>query len=823
MNIDVFISHHTDSSLHIVEGIVNKLEAIGIRCWYAPRNTEGAYASSIAKALNNCEIFLLILNRPASESFHVLNEIDMVCKRLANNEEVKILPFHIADDEITQDAQYYIGRIHWIDAMTPPMYQRIDELVERIADLLGKDVYLRESQNKDTGQDYRLIGKLPQAREIFNGREDLITKIHEKFLSGKRALFLEGIGGIGKSELAKQYALRYKDDYENILFVTYETSLEKLFYDSSAIVIKNLEPEQGEEEGQYFRRKLKILQNLTDEKTLLIIDNFDADTDPRLMEFLEGNYRVIFTTRNTHSGYSAIKVEAIHDIDILFEIFEQNYGITLSAEDRPYIEKIFEKVEYHTYTIELIAKQMEASFLGAQEMLEILSDRELRNRVSETVAGRKDRKTAFEHICSVYNVSKLSEEEKKVMMYLSMVGIQGIPAVRFRQWAELTSFETINQLIRKSWVRKESGQKISLHPLVKDVVCSMLNPSVETCRSFLENITVFCFRAWFRNYEENLAVAGNVLAVLEYFKIPDGRELEIFEPYISFLWQVGKFDDAIQYSHRLYQSCLDIYGEGSMKTGFAAKSLGGCYFNSRHLKESIPWYHQGLHCMLLSGEPENEDLAMSYEKVGRCYTWECEKDFAKAEENLKMALDIRMKLRAALRAGEKKTMLMKYEDYDLNRAEIRIGESYMELGRMYQILGDYKQALSYVTKQKEILETSCPEDLASIAYVYYDQGVCHYYLGLQEKEQGNTAFADKEWEQAEQKLKEALELNLKRRGPLAIDTMDNQEYLADVYAAMGRYGEASNGYMAVITMAEKLLGKDCERIASVKEKMKYKE
>lgn len=139
MDIDVFVSHHTKSSLHIVEGIVNKLESNGIRCWYAPRNTEGAYASSIVKAINSCSVFLLILNRPASESVHVLNEIDMACKRLTRNEDVKIIPFHVADEEIGDDAQYYLGRMHWIDAMTPPMYKRIDELVSHIYRLLGRD------------------------------------------------------------------------------------------------------------------------------------------------------------------------------------------------------------------------------------------------------------------------------------------------------------------------------------------------------------------------------------------------------------------------------------------------------------------------------------------------------------------------------------------------------------------------------------------------------------------------------------------------------------------------------------------------------------
>ena len=128
MDIDVFVSHHTSTSLHIVEAIVNKLEAAGIRCWYAPRDTEGSYAGIIAKAIASCRVFLLILNKPASESPHVLNEIDLVTKRLAKKENVSIIPFHTADDEIADDAQYYLGRLHWIDAMTPPMYKRVDEL-----------------------------------------------------------------------------------------------------------------------------------------------------------------------------------------------------------------------------------------------------------------------------------------------------------------------------------------------------------------------------------------------------------------------------------------------------------------------------------------------------------------------------------------------------------------------------------------------------------------------------------------------------------------------------------------------------------------------
>ncbi len=89
--------------------------------------------------------------------------------------------------------------------------------------------------------------------------------------------------------------------------------------------------------------------------------------------------------------------------------------------------------------------------------------------------------------------------------------------------------------------------------------------------------------------------------------------------------------------------------------------------------------------------------------------------------------------------------------------------------------------------------------------------------------EGDREAAKAELEKAVKLLETALESNMKMHGGLAIDTIVNQEYLADAYAALGNYGEASNGYMAVITMVESLLGTEDPRIASVKQKMNFKE
>lgn len=744
MNVDVFISHHTDSSRHIVEAISNKLESMEIRCWHSCRDIAGGdYASSIMQALESCKIFLLVLNRPASESAHVLNELEIATGRLSRKENVSIVPFHVADEDIAPAARYYIQRHHWIDAVSPPMYKRIEELADHLSKLLGKEVSPVQRQDPITPA-YHLVSRLPQPREIFQGRDTLLAQIAQVFSSGKRVVFLEGIGGIGKSELAKQYAVRNQKDYDHVVFLTYSGSLQQMLCDPAGLVLEGLERQSGESDSDFYVRKLNALHAAASERTLLIVDNFDVNEDPELNTFLLGNFHVIFTTRNAHPGYPTIRVGAIEDMDVLAQIFVQNYGSDIRDEERPVLDDIFRLVECHTYTVELLAKQMEASFLTAGEMLRLLQEGRMHEGMSETVSGRAHQRTAFAHIQALFNTSNLSDQEKKLMMYLSLAGTGGIPASRFKEWAQLPSFEAVNQLIRKSWLRKESGQQLSMHPMVRSVVHHVLKPTAENCREYLHQMLLYCYRAWFRSYSENLTVADTVQSTLEYFTELQGADYLYFSCFANFLWQVGRFDAAIFHMHRVYDACVRDFGVNTMATGFVAKALGGCYFNSRREQESIRWYKQGLESMQRSGEEESEDLGMSYEKVARCYTWKYEQDFAKAEELFMISLGIRQRLVEKVSQGIIPPRQETYEPYDLNLAYDRVAEVHMEIGRMYQAMGNYEKGSQYALQFVELVQKYRPDNLSGAAYGYYDCGVCQYHMGIALQEAGNAAAGEKQ-------------------------------------------------------------------------------
>ena len=65
---------------------------------------------------------------------------------------------------------------------------------------------------------------LPIGNNYFCGRDREIAEIHEILQNETSFLILHGIGGIGKSELAKHYALTYTGNYHAVIFVHFPAS-----------------------------------------------------------------------------------------------------------------------------------------------------------------------------------------------------------------------------------------------------------------------------------------------------------------------------------------------------------------------------------------------------------------------------------------------------------------------------------------------------------------------------------------------------------------------------------------------------------------------
>ncbi len=131
MPFDVFVSHSSKDKL-VADAVCARLEAAGIRCWIAPRDIVPgtSYGESIIDAIHSAKVMVLVLSANANSSGHIPKEVE---RAVSNG--VAILPFRIEDVMPGKSLDYFIGSVHWLDAMTPPLEKHLDELVGTVQKL----------------------------------------------------------------------------------------------------------------------------------------------------------------------------------------------------------------------------------------------------------------------------------------------------------------------------------------------------------------------------------------------------------------------------------------------------------------------------------------------------------------------------------------------------------------------------------------------------------------------------------------------------------------------------------------------------------------
>ena len=128
MSFDTFISYSSKDKT-TADATCNALESAGIRCWIAPRDIRAGieYAAGIVEGIDACRVMVLIFSANANASPQIHREIER-----AVSKGLTIIPFRIEEVVPTKAMEYYLGSIHWLDALTPPLAQHLGVLAEQV-------------------------------------------------------------------------------------------------------------------------------------------------------------------------------------------------------------------------------------------------------------------------------------------------------------------------------------------------------------------------------------------------------------------------------------------------------------------------------------------------------------------------------------------------------------------------------------------------------------------------------------------------------------------------------------------------------------------
>ncbi|MBE7004588.1 MAG: Archaeal ATPase [Ruminococcaceae bacterium] len=330
---------------------------------------------------------------------------------------------------------------------------------------------------------------VPKPCRHFCGREKELAVLHEALVENGK-VFLHGIPGVGKSEIAKAYAKEYRKEYTNILYFTYTGDLKR---DISDLIFADDLP--GEDEDERFRKHNRFLRTLR-EDTLLIVDNFNttATRDAVLDVVLKYRCRVLFTTRSALPGQCCVLVEEIDDAETLFRLAAKFYADVEA--NRATVEQIIETVHRHTLAVELAARLLEAGILEPQAVLDKLREEkasfDASDKINISKDGKSRRATYYDHIHTLFALFSLSVPQRSIMTNMTLIPLTGIPARLFGEWMDFDDLNEINELVELGFIQSKPGNRIVLHPMMQEVALSDLPPSITSCRTMLESIRATC-------------------------------------------------------------------------------------------------------------------------------------------------------------------------------------------------------------------------------------------------------------------------------------------------------------------------------------------
>lgn len=373
--------------------------------------------------------------------------------------------------------------------------------------------------------DILLSNRLPSANCYFIGRKEELKAV-AKALQDHNPVFITGTAGMGKSELVKTYAKKNEKKYTNIIHLFYGGDLKKCvahmeFSDDTADM----------SEEMLFDKHMRILKKLHSD-SLIIIDNFNVlpKEDAFFKEFIKLNCKILVTSRCNISQYETIKISEMDADTELIELFYKHCPSAKSSQD--VVKEIIQTVGCHTLTVCLSALSLTASGMEPEELLAELKTCGLNITSGEDVELYKDDDFTdglmIEHLSKFLQLGKLSNQQLDILRNLSLLPVSGVIKNSFKNWMKLDNLTDVNHLIKYGFINEDTdNKKISLHPLLQEVIAIETMPTVTACSTLLDNLHLICLAHGLElRRPEN--VIASLISVTERIIVDDGAYFLLF-------------------------------------------------------------------------------------------------------------------------------------------------------------------------------------------------------------------------------------------------------------------------------------------------------
>jgi tetratricopeptide (TPR) repeat protein len=682
---------------------------------------------------------------------------------------------------------------------------------------------------------------------LFTGREEVLKRLYEALRTVKAAALsqpqaISGLGGIGKTQTAVEYAYRYRDDYMVVVWVRAETDGS---ISSDFVTIANLLalPEKQEQEQ---RRIVEAVKRWFGEHTgwLLIFDN--ADDLAMVQNYLPlGNKgHDLLTTRAHATGRIAERIEVekmAPDEGALFLLYRAKIldaDTTLdaaSSTDQDTAREIVRAMDGLPLALEHAGAYIEETECGLQGYLKLYRKQgvKLFKELDEYIPDHP-RPVATTWSLSFEKVEQANAAAADLLRFCAFLAPDAIPEGLFAESAtELgPTLEPVasdpsmlntamRELLKYSLVQRDAGtQTLSIHRLVQAVIRDGMDQQaqrqwaewvIRAVRAALPAVEHHNWPAW----ERVVAHAQACAQQIERYAVKLPEAAILLQQTGSYLMERARYDEAEPLLVQAHAISEQEQGPEHLDTARDADTLATLYRAQGKYEQAEPLYQRALAIREKQLGPEHPDTAASLNNLAGLY-WSQGK-FELIEPLVQRALAIREK---QLGPEHPDTA----DSIDFLAELFSMIEGFINYERAEPL---YQRALAIREKQLGPEHPLTATSLHNLGYLYQDQGkyeqaepLYQRALAIREQQLGemhpDTAFSYQvlaelsqlqgKYKQAESLYKRALLIREQLKGPEHFDTAYTLIYLAGLYRAQGKYEQAEPLYQRALPIYAKVFG-----------------
>jgi tetratricopeptide (TPR) repeat protein len=472
---------------------------------------------------------------------------------------------------------------------------------------------------------------------FFSGRAEYLDVVHRALAAGASVQAIRGLGGVGKTETAIEYAYRHRGEYQAAFFITADSE------DAVVSGLAGLAEPLGIAPEQDLRRPAYKVRDWfeTQGGWLLILDNVEQAKD--VQDWIPAGGHVLLTTRLNALGRIAEPL-ALHKLaleDGAALLFTRARVAGPSDAERAAALELAREVDGLPLALEQAGAYMESRQVTATEYLGYYRQQGARLRA----AAGEDAAHASVAVTFTLAFERLGERARDIVRLCAFLAPEAIPEeiLTGDKEADLEFREAVAEVGRYSLVERNAvARLLDMHRLVQEVVRDGMEESerrrwVERAVEAVNATFPFVRLETWSQCERLLPHARFAARWIEDFKIETPRATRLLNQAAYYLQERAQYQEAEPLYRRALEARERMMGPEHPDTLDSVNNLALLLQAEGDLAGAEPLYRRALDGREQVLGLEHRDTLSSVNNLG--YLLKSKGDLAGAEPLYRRALE----------------------------------------------------------------------------------------------------------------------------------------------------------------------------------------